>query len=367
MKIFVLQLLSCLLSTAVVVESFATNPALGRRSCASPFSLASAVIDEESSPGAPAPQSDSDSDTYSNGLLRRDRYVASNRFSVRPGREARFEKRWATRKSRLAELDGFKYFHLMRRVTLGEDGVTEYDGGEDKESFQGNYVSFTVWETKKDFSAWRKGDAFKEAHGGTSIGAFVSTMIGSAMVLKGAPRPAFYDGLLLQSEAPESLPETVDGWRSIEFPETGTLPAECFVACNQFFVPRENAVAFEQRWKNRESKLRDCEGFVAFSMMRRDGQAKGHGTVALDESVEPTYLSTTIWKDRASFDKWRTGSNFSKSHGQSSKGVGSADDSKDGSSPKKPPQAAQGPPMWSRPPKPIFYEGTLVIATADGA
>ena len=81
-------------------------------------------------------------------LLKRDRYVATNRkyylyvphlskmlsmsssflpsplllqgFTVRPGSSAKFEKRWADRSSRLASLEGFKYFHLMRRV--GVDG-----------------------------------------------------------------------------------------------------------------------------------------------------------------------------------------------------------------------------------------------------
>ena len=42
-------------------------------------------------------------------------------FTVRPGREAKFEKRWADRSSRLASLDGFKYFHLMRRVALEDE------------------------------------------------------------------------------------------------------------------------------------------------------------------------------------------------------------------------------------------------------
>ena len=42
-------------------------------------------------------------------------------FTVRPGREAKFEKRWADRSSRLASLDGFKYFHLMRRVGLDDE------------------------------------------------------------------------------------------------------------------------------------------------------------------------------------------------------------------------------------------------------
>jgi hypothetical protein len=30
----------------------------------------------------------------------------------------------------------------------------------------GNYVSFTIWQEKKHFNAWRGGEAFKEAHGG---------------------------------------------------------------------------------------------------------------------------------------------------------------------------------------------------------
>jgi len=349
MKFFLLLLFSCLLTTTVV-ESFAnTAPSVVRRG----FGLASSATDETSKE-APADSK----------LLKRERYIASNRFAVRPGKEVKFEKRWANRKSRLAELDGFKYFHLMRRVALDEDGVS-YDGGDDKESSQGNYVSLTVWDNKSNFNAWRKGDAFKEAHGGTSIKAFVSTMVSSALILRGVPRPAFYDGLLVQSQTPEFMPETVDGWRSVQFPDDGgTLPVECFVACNQFYVSEENAAAFEQRWKNRESQLRFCEGFVSFAMMRRDAKMKTHGSEELDESAEPTYVSTTIWKDRASFEKWRSGSNFSKVHGQKAGGNGDKKESKGEEAPKKPPQ---GPPLWSRPPKPIFYEGTLVISSADGA
>ena len=184
-------------------------------------------------------------------------------------------------------------------------------------------------------------------------------MVSSAMVLKGAPRPAFYDGLLLQSTEPTVLPETVDGWRSnIEADGKNTLPAECFVACNQFFVPPENAVAFEQRWANRESKLKDCEGFVAFSMLRRDASAKGHGVIPL-QSGEPSYTSTTIWKDRASFDNWRKGSAFKQAHGEQ----------KDGKKPEEDKSEAASPPkaLWSQPPQPVFYEGTLVITSKDGA
>ena len=95
------------------------------------------------------------------GLLKRDRYVATNRFSVRRNQQAKFEKRWATRKSRLAVLDGFKYFQLMRRVKLTNDDTTVCDGGEtDEEAFE-NYVSFTIWQKKSHFNAWRNGGKTK--------------------------------------------------------------------------------------------------------------------------------------------------------------------------------------------------------------
>jgi heme-degrading monooxygenase HmoA len=270
-----------------------------------------------------------------------DRYIATNRFAVRAGKEAKFEARWATRKSRLSTLEGFNYFHLMRRVSL--------DGSTFDEAF-GNYVSFTVWSEKKHFTAWRKGDAFKEAHGGTSIGDFVSTLVSSILVLQGAPKPAFYDGILIQSTIPDLVPETQDGWRVVEANGKDLLPVECFVACNQFYIPEESRGAFESRWANRESKLKECDGFVAFGMLRRDGSMKGHGTVEMDDS-EPTYLSTTIWEDRAAFDAWRTGQSFKDAHGGG----------KPTSESSQPPK-----PLWSKPPSPIFYEGTLVITRPDG-
>jgi len=306
-------------------------------------------------------ENNADENLTDQGLLKRDRYVATNRFAVRKDKGPKFEARWANRKSRLSELQGFKYFHLMRRVTLNEDGTSDYSEGDKSDgSNMGNYVSFTIWDKKSDFSAWRKGDAFKEAHGGTSIGAFMSTMISSIKILQGAPRPAFYDGLLVQAVTPDAVPETVDGWRNVEADGIINLPAECFVACNQFFVPSDNAAAFEQRWASRESKLKECDGFVAFSMMRRDTGGKGHGVVPMDKVTEPSYLSTTIWENRAAFDAWREGTAFKKAHGgkppsEQVKGDASTSDA-------KPPA-----PLWSKPPAPIFYEGTLVISKPEGA
>lgn len=288
------------------------------------------------------------------GLLTRDRYVACNQFSVRPGSEAKFEARWANRKSRLAELDGFRYFNLMRRVSLDETAPV------DAEDF--GYVSLTVWQTKQDFNTWRTGNAFKEAHGGTSIGAFLSTMISSLRVLKGAPRPVFFDGLMQLSTVPDSLPDTKDGWRVVEADGVNKLPAEAFIAMNRFSVLPEMAAAFEQRWAKRESKLEECDGFVSFAMLRRDNSAKGHG-VAKPVDGEPNYQSCTVWKDKASFMKWRDSQQFKSAHADAVKPAGAPSGAPSGEKP-----AGGGPPMmWSAPPKPAFFDGILVLSSKEGA
>jgi len=338
-------------------------PCLLLASTVQPFSVApsSAITIGNTKAGTTVLFSTTTSDETTTGvtfsskdLLKRDRYVATNRFTVRPGKGAKFEKRWADRSSRLAELDGFKYFHLMRRVGLDDDANTGVDPLAHTDAF-GNYVSLTIWDEKKHFNAWRSGDAFKEAHGGTSLFAFVTTMIKSTMVLKGAPKPAFYDGLMQQSVLPESVPETVDGWRNVDADGVNILPAECFVACNQFFVPSDNMAAFEERWNNRTTKLKECDGFVSFGLLRRDVKMKGHGIKPMGEE-EPTYTTCTIWKDRESFEGWKSGSAFKEAHAEKKEEGG--EDEK----PKQPPA-----PLWSKPPVPVFYEGTLVISSVDGA
>ena len=76
------------------------------------------------------------------------KYIATNRFTVRAGADAKFEKRWADRKSRLATLGGFRFFSLLRRV----DGP----GANYEKDNLGNYISFTIWEDKESFDVWYK-------------------------------------------------------------------------------------------------------------------------------------------------------------------------------------------------------------------
>lgn len=336
---FILVFLLSIVPTAQAFTSQSQAPRswnVGRRSLASsPVAVSTSDAGETD---------DNSSFAKEMGLLKRDRYIATNRFAVRKDQQAKFEQRWVNRKSKLATLEGFRYFHLMRRVDLQNDGTTVYNGGDSAEEAQNNYVSFTIWQKKSHFSAWRGGEAFKEAHGGTSIGAFLTTMVSSAFVLRGAPKPAFYDSLLLQGKKPETLPPTVDGWRSVETDGESTLPVECFVGMENFFVPPEHAYNFEQFWASMKSSMADFDGFVAFSLMRRDGQTKGHGTVEMTDA-EPTYVATLIFKDRKTFENWKA----------------TAHNPEEGAKEQEAP-----PKMWTREPEKVYYEGTLVITKEDG-
>jgi heme-degrading monooxygenase HmoA len=226
------------------------------------------------------------------GLLKRDRYVATNRFAVRQNQQAKFEQRWARRKSQLATLPGFCYFQLLRRVTLGADGSTAYDAGETRDEAMENYISFTVWEKKSHFNAWRTGPAFVEAHGGKSLGAFVSTMVNSALVLRGAPRPAFYDGLLWQSSPPREVPETVNGWRTVHADGEATLAAESFVSLAKYHIPVARMGAIESAFA--AAKEEEYDGLVARSLLRRDARAKGHGIKEMT-AAEPSYVVARVF------------------------------------------------------------------------
>jgi len=76
-------------------------------------------------------------------------FIAMNRFQVRPGHEAGFERMWAERESHLASVPGFREFRLLK----GPEG-------------EGHrlYSSHVIWESRAAFEAWTKSDAFRAAH-----------------------------------------------------------------------------------------------------------------------------------------------------------------------------------------------------------
>ena len=272
------------------------------------------------------------------GPITASRYVATNRFRVKPGREAAFEKRWADRKSRLGLLDGFRFFCMLRRTDRGE-GRPPYEDDI-------NYISCTVWEEFENFDAWKKGDAFKDAHGGGTIGGIASMLIATAQNTKGKPKAAMWEGLLPASGAGTGEPPA-GGWREVVADGTTMLDGECFVAMNRFAVREGMHAAFEERFAARESNLAQCAGFKGFLLLRRDG----------DDPDGVTHSTWSVWEDRAAFEAWM-----------------SADKAPKG--PKKPAAAAAGgggappaggpPPMYAKPPVPSFYEGLLMLESAEG-
>eukprot|EP00320_Phaeocystis_rex_P000982 CAMPEP_0119094822 /NCGR_PEP_ID=MMETSP1178-20130426/167523_1 /TAXON_ID=33656 /ORGANISM="unid sp, Strain CCMP2000" /LENGTH=303 /DNA_ID=CAMNT_0007078589 /DNA_START=23 /DNA_END=934 /DNA_ORIENTATION=+ len=261
-----------------------------------------------------------------------ERYVATNRFRVKKGREAAFEKRWADRQSRLGLLDGFRFFCMMRRVV-----------GEQPPEDDINYISCTVWDDFSNFDAWKRGEAFKEAHGGGTIGGIASMLVATAMNTKGKPKTAMWEGLLPVSGtvAPKATP---GGWRTVEADGSTTLEAEAFIAMNRFSVTPGGEAAFEARFAARESTLATFDGFKAFMLLRRDG-------------TDPdgfTHSTWSLWRDRAAFEVWQGSEQRAGKPGPPAQSAPAG-------------KPAGGPAPFVRKPVPTFYEGILVLESAKGA
>lgn len=323
----ILQLLSLLIlypsSNAFVLQQPNTGGSATRLWSASPSLKSDA---SSSSPGS---------------TLSSSRFVVQNRFRVRKGREAAFEKRWADRESRLGTLDGFRFFCMLRKIDADADDVANGDP---------NYVSCTVWETLENFEAWRKGDAFKEAHGGGTVGGVVSMLAATARNTYGKPKPCFWKGLLPES-IPGNPPDDGEGWRRIDADGKTMLPTDCFVAMNRFSVKPGMESAFERRFAERESTLKDCNGFRGFLLLRRDGgKQPGDGK---DPDDGYTHSTFSIWDSRANFDDWMSGQKNKKPSS-----TPMADNA--GVDAKKPP------PIYTQPPTPTFYEGILSLESSPG-
>ena len=203
-------------------------------------------------------------------------------------------------------------------------------------------ISCTVWETFENFNAWKTGDAFKEAHGGGTIGGIADMLIATAMNTKGKPKAAMWEGLLPVSMATDA---TATAWREVAADGTSMLDGECFVAMNRFSVLPGMEAAFEQRFAKRESTLEEFDGFKGFLLLRRDGS----------DPDGVTHSTWSVWRDQAAFDAWRAS--------EKPKGPPPAADASaaaEAGPPAKPPQ------IYAKPPVPTFYEGILVLESDKG-
>ncbi|HEX3983102.1 MAG TPA: antibiotic biosynthesis monooxygenase, partial [Acidisoma sp.] len=78
-------------------------------------------------------------------------FVAMNRFRVIKEEDRAFEERWIGRDSQLHTVPGFVSFNLLRGPER-EDHVL--------------YASHTIWQSRDDFEAWTRSEAFRMAHAG---------------------------------------------------------------------------------------------------------------------------------------------------------------------------------------------------------
>jgi len=192
----------------------------------------------------------------------------------------------ADRKSRLAKLEGFRFFTLLRRVEIDDK---EYE--DDLE----NYISLTVWEDKKHFDEWRSGEAFKEAHGGGGIVDFVKLLSTALFILKGSPKPAFYDGLLPKKGTYKLDFATDEGWRQIPADGKNFLPTDIFVVQTRYEVDEKSREDFEKALTQADFNYDEADGFVGSFYQRRDA------TKADDRY---NYIDTSIWKDKNSYNNY---------------------------------------------------------------
>lgn len=78
-------------------------------------------------------------------------FIAMNRFRIACGREQDFITLWKNRDSHLEAVPGFKTFNLLQGP------------GDEKETL---FASHSVWESRADFEAWTRSEAFRKAHAG---------------------------------------------------------------------------------------------------------------------------------------------------------------------------------------------------------
>lgn len=76
-----------------------------------------------------------------------------------------------------------------------------------------------------------------------------------------------------------------------------------FLAMNRFRIAPGREADFETMWRQRDSRLREVEGFVAFSLLK--------GPAADDHTL---YISHTTWRDRAAFEAWTRSAEFRHAH-----------------------------------------------------
>ena len=173
-------------------------------------------------------------------------------------------------------------------------------------------MSFTIWSNKANFNSWRTGEAFKEAHGGGTIFGFVDMLVNSIGVLKGPPKPVFYNGLLPEARKPKDSGDrkVEGGWRVVEANGKDKIDAEVFGGVVSFQLKSGSEDAYEKSWaeskKDTAEKEDSSSSFVCSVLMRRDNKVKMHGSE--DPSKLPpgtAYSVFAFFENKSDVDAWK--------------------------------------------------------------
>jgi hypothetical protein len=98
--------------------------------------------------------------------------------------------------------------------------------------------------------AWRKGPAFKEAHGGGTVGGILSAIYGVITELKNMPKTGAWEGLIpITSDAKIELKGRREDNGMAAADGKSLLPTECFVAMNRMTVAEGKGPELEEFWR----------------------------------------------------------------------------------------------------------------------
>ena len=76
-----------------------------------------------------------------------------------------------------------------------------------------------------------------------------------------------------------------------------------YITLNNFQVAEDQAEGFEQRWRQRRSRLQGVPGFESFRLLRGE---------ASDGAVH--YASHTTWASKEAFEAWMHSDHFVQAH-----------------------------------------------------
>lgn len=81
-------------------------------------------------------------------------FITMNRFKIKLGCEENFIEIWKGRDSHLDGVPGFKTFQLLRGPSHEDHTL---------------FSSYAGWESRNDFEAWTKSEAFRKAHANAGV------------------------------------------------------------------------------------------------------------------------------------------------------------------------------------------------------